>query len=120
MRNISFMLTVRQFLDGSKDVTRRLGWENVKIGEELCGVEKGQGLRKGEKINRLGTIRVKDARREPLSRMIADPVYGKEECRREGFPDMTPAQFVEFFCRSHKGVDMHTPLTRIQFEHTTE
>jgi hypothetical protein len=40
-RNISFFLTKRQFLDRSKDVTRRLGWNWVKPGDVLCGIEKG-------------------------------------------------------------------------------
>ena len=46
-RNISFFLTKRQFLDRSKDVTRRLGWNWVKPGDVLCGIEKGQGLKRG-------------------------------------------------------------------------
>ena len=33
MRNISFSLTEEQFLNGSKDVTRRLGWLFLKPGD---------------------------------------------------------------------------------------
>ena len=35
MRNISFSLTTRQFRDGSKDVTRRVNWQNLKPGDHL-------------------------------------------------------------------------------------
>ena len=34
-RNISFALTTPQFLDGSKDVTRRNGWLMLKTGDIL-------------------------------------------------------------------------------------
>lgn len=116
-RNISFFLTTPQFIDGSKDVTRRNGWTFVKAGDILCAVKKGQGLGKGGKIERLGMIRIVDARRERLDRMITDAAYGQDEVRREGFHDMTPSEFVEFFCASHKGVGAWTTITRIEFEH---
>jgi hypothetical protein len=114
-RNISFSLTTPQFLAGTKDVTRRMGWENLKAGDELCAVEKGQGLKKGEKVKRLGMIRVADVRREPLNRMTKEPDYGKRECAREGFPHDTPTQFVEYFCASHRGCYPNKVITRIEF-----
>lgn len=116
MRNISFMLTTEQFRNRSKSVTRRMGWLNVKPGEVLMGVEKSQGLKKGEKIVQLGKIRV-STRREKLRAMRDDPVYGAKEVIREGFPQMSPAEFVEFFCRSHKGCTPETEVTRIEFEY---
>lgn len=115
MRNMSFMLTEEQFLDGSKDVTRRLGWLHAKAGDVYRAIRKGQGLKKGEKIVTLGYIRVVDARRELLRRMIDDHKYGVAECRREGFAGHTPAWFVSFFCKSHKGCKHDTAITRIQF-----
>lgn len=119
-RNISFALTTPQFLDGSKDVTRRNGWAFLKAGDILCAVEKSQGLGKGGKVKRLGMIRVKNVRREPLRRMMDDLDYGFAETTREGFPDPGPKHwpsvFVEFFCNSHKGVTADTPITRIEFE----
>lgn len=119
-RNISFALTTPQFLDGSKDVTRRNGWANLKAGDVLCAVEKSQGLGKGGKIKRLGMIRVKDARREPLRRMTDDLDYGFAETVREGFPKPSPifwpSVFVDFFCKSHKGVTPDSTITRIEFE----
>lgn len=120
MRNMSFMLTEQQFLDGSKDITRRLGWLHAKPGDVYRAIRKGQGLKKGEKIVTLGYIRVVDARRERLDLMIVhggtlNREYGFEECRREGFPDFGPEEFVGMFCESHKGCKPETEITRIQF-----
>lgn len=107
-RNISFYETQGQFLDRSKDVTRRLGWKFVKSGDVLCGVKKAQGIPKGGKIERLGLIEVISVRREPLSAITANDV------RREGFPDWTPAQFIAFFSEFNKcGAD--EIVTRIEF-----
>lgn len=98
-----------------KDVTRRNGWEFLKVGDKLAACEKCQGLGKGGKIVKICTITVLAVSREPLQRMLDEPEYGREECRREGFPDMTPPEFVEFFCKGHKGVTPDTILTRIEF-----
>ncbi len=131
MRNISFMMTMEQvrrsFVAASlgilhpleKDVTRRDGWEFLQPGDRLAACEKCQGLGKGGKITRICTIEVVTVMREPLRRMLDEPAYGKEECRREGFPDMTPAEFVAFFCKGHKGVTLDTILTRIEFRYVT-
>ena len=58
MRNISFMLTTEQIINRTKTVTRRNGWKNLKKGDLLCGARKCMGLRPGEKMERLSTIRV--------------------------------------------------------------
>ena len=119
MRNISFMLTQQQVRDRTKTVTRRVGWEKLKNGELLCGVEKGMGLKAGETVLRLATIQVLTARREPLRAMIDDLEYGMAECIKEGFGEhptlRLPHAFVEFFCRSHRGCTPDTTLTRIEF-----
>lgn len=116
-RNISFMLTTEQFRNRSKTVTRRKGWAFLKPGDVLCGVEKSQGLGKGGKIKRLGMIRVKDVRREPLRRMTDDLDYGFDECEREGFPKSGPNEFVDMFCRTHRKTAPDTLITRIEFEY---
>jgi hypothetical protein len=119
MRNISFALTTRQFIDGTKDVTRRMGWAALGPGQLLCAVKKGMGLRPGEKIERLGKIEIISVRREPLIRMTEDVVYGLSECIREGFPPphrySWPSEFVSFFCASHKGCTPDSIVTRIEF-----
>lgn len=119
MRNISFALTTPQFLDGTKDVTRRMGWLFLKPGDELCVIEKGQGLKKGETVKRLGVIRVADVRRELLSRLTDDLDYGFLETRREGFPSPHPyeypSEFVRFFCNGHNKCTPESLITRIEF-----
>ena len=115
MRNISFSLTTPQFIAGTKDVTRHMGWEDASVGQELCAIEKGQGPKKGETVKRLGMVRVVDVRREPLRRIVDDRKYGMQEVVREGFPEMTTKDFVHFFCDSHKGCKPETIITRIEF-----
>lgn len=109
-RNISFALTKPQFRAKTKTVTRRVGWKNARAGEVLCGVEKAQGLKKGEKIVRLGYIEVVSARREPLS-AITD-----EEIVREGFPEMSRQQFIDFFCSANRTTP-DADVTRIEYKY---
>jgi hypothetical protein len=116
MRNISFALTESQFLDQSKDVTRRLGWKFLKAEDRLMGCRKCQGIKPGESIVRLGPIEIISVRFELLEAMLVNPLYGQEECRREGFPEMTPMEFVEMF-RRHMTAPPGTTVTRIEFKH---
>lgn len=102
-------MTEMQFIDGTKTVTRRMGWTNLKAGDQLNGVRKAMGLKKGEKIHVLGEIIVTDVRREPLSLITPD------DCAREGFPHMTPDEFIAFFCKGHAGCTPDSIVTRIQF-----
>lgn len=120
MRNMSFALTTQQILDGTKDVTRRMGWEFLKAGDLLRPVRKCMGLRPGERISVLrDPIRVVSVRREPLQMMIDDLDYGFEEVRREGFADHPdyhwPSVWVATFCASHKGCTPASVVTRIEF-----
>lgn len=110
MRLMSFFLTTPQFLDGSKDVTRRLGWKNAKAGDQVEAIRKGQGLKKGEKVERLGGIEFVSVKREALAEIVNYP----DDCRREGFPAMRPKEFVEMFC--HQKCTPATIITRIEFK----
>lgn len=116
MRNISFAITTEQYENGSKDVTRRLGWKNLKAGDRLQAVRKIRGLPKGAKVERLNppVIEVVSVRRERLDRMTKKPRYGRKECRREGFPDLSAEEFVAMFCE-HGGCQPRTFVTRIEF-----
>lgn len=109
MRNISFALTTTQFLDGTKTVTRRLGWKFLKEGDVLCAVRKCQGLKAGEKLDRLGKIQVTSLRRERLSAITPADVA------REGFFGKSPEWFIEFFCGIHIGCERNTEVARIEF-----
>lgn len=118
MRNMSFAMTTNQVQDGTKTVTRRLGWLHLKPGDMVRPVHKCMGLKPGEKIEALREpVRVVSPSREPLRRMTDDLEYGRAECIREGFPDLTPAQFVAMFCASHKPCTPETIVTRIEFEY---
>lgn len=62
---MSFALTSTQINDRTKTVTRRLGWSRLRPGTLLQPVVKAQGLKKGEKVQKVGgPIRVVSVRRE--------------------------------------------------------
>lgn len=111
MRQMAFSLTTSQIKARTKTVTRRVGWWALPVGTLITAVRKGMGLKKGERVDRLGVIRIVDVRTEPLSDVTV------EDCAREGFPELTPAEFVEMFWRSHRGISRHEPVTRIAFEY---
>lgn len=110
MANMSFFHTQAQFLARTKDITRRLGWWYLRGGEIINGVEKGQGIPKGGKIVILGPIKIVSARPERLDAITQEDVI------REGFPSMTPAEFIKFFCVS-MGVRPLTMVNRIEFKY---
>lgn len=112
-RNMSFSLTTEQFLDGSKTVTRRRGWKFLKVGDIVCGVRKGMGLKKGEKVERLGLIEIISTRWEPLAAITAEDVL------REGFPGKSPKWFVDMFCEANR-CGAGTSVNRIEFKHLTD
>ncbi|HZT13641.1 MAG TPA: hypothetical protein VFA29_12590 [Candidatus Baltobacteraceae bacterium] len=120
MRNISFALTTEQIRNRTKTVTRRTGWRNLKPGTLLSAVVKSQGLKKGEKVERICTIRVVDVSVESLDRLWKEPAYGLAEIRREGFGDhphlSVPENFVAWFAASHK-CEVSASVTRIEFEY---
>ncbi|MEY5100129.1 MAG: hypothetical protein RJA36_2848 [Pseudomonadota bacterium] len=120
MRNMSFALTTPQIMEGTKTVTRRVGWLRLKPGDQLRPVRKCMGLRPGEKLDVLrDPLIVVSVRREPLRAMTDDVEYGFRECELEGFgahPDYRwPSAFVAMFCATHKGCTPETTVTRIEF-----
>lgn len=110
MRNMSFFLTKRQYVNRTKTVTRRLGWKNLKPGEVFMGVLKGQGIPKGFYVQKFHTAVCVSNRSEPLNAITL------EDCLKEGFPEMSPAQFVEMFCKCNKCTP-ETIVQRIEFRH---
>jgi len=109
-RNISFALTTDQIRNRAKTVTRRRGWRFVEVGDVLNACVKCMGLQPGEKIERLCQIRVTSVRREPLREIT------REDCVAEGFPGMSPVEFVDMFC-GHMGGRLSQEVTRIEFEY---
>jgi hypothetical protein len=118
---MSFALTTEQFKARTKIVTRRAGWLHSKAGDIVCAVVKSQGLKPGQKVERLGMIRITNLRREALCDLTDDLDYGFAETTREGFPEghplHWPSEFVDFFCRSHKGCMPATIITRFEYEY---
>lgn len=110
MRNMSFSMTTEAMINRTKTVTRRQGWTNLQPGDLLCAVKKGMGLKKGEKVERLGTIRVVRVDRWPVGMMPA------EDCAKEGFGHLTPTQFVEMYCKANTCTEWDI-CTRIEFEY---
>jgi hypothetical protein len=110
MRNMSFSLTTEQIRNKTKFVTRRLGWRFLKVGEYVQVVEKCQGLKKGEKIKKITVIKVVSTARQMLNEIT------QRDCFLEGFPKMTPKQFIKMFCNANKCPD-DIEITRIKFEY---
>jgi len=139
---MSFAKTLAALADGSKTVTRREGWQKLKAGDVVTPVEwsprvgprwfcdhcdeVGSTLRGGEADwllrhrvcgharrygppRRLPDIRIASVRRERLGDVTP------REVRREGFPGMSPAEFVAFYCKPGKP-DPNRFVTRIEFK----
>ena len=112
-RNMSFILTTDQVRNRTKTITRRFGWWFLKPGDLVQPVVKSRGMKRGEKIKRIGEpIRIVGTRSEQLKHISLDDVI------REGFPDWTPEQFIDFFCQhAHCGSDAIVNV--IEFEYTS-
>jgi len=109
MRRMSFMLTTQQMYTRTKTVTRRMGWKFLKAGDIVLAVEKGMGLKRGEKSVPIYPIEIISVKEEPL--VLITP----SEVVREGFPDKTISWFVQMFCESHKGCTPFSLVNRIEF-----
>lgn len=117
MRLMSFALTTNQIRRRQKTVTRRIGWRFARPHDRVQAVVQAMGLKKGQRVERLCVIELAIVSRERLRRLIDEPAYGRRECVREGFPHLTPEQFVEFFCASHAGCTPDTEVTRLEFRY---
>lgn len=112
-RNMSFALTTRQVRDRTKDITRRFGWWFLKPGDRVWAVEKAMGLKKGETVTRIALIEIVSTRPEPLKAITP------EDVEREGFPEFTPADFVQMLCKGGKHQADET-VNRIEFRYVQE
>src|SRR5690349_11813554 len=100
MKLMSFALTTAAFRARTKRVTRRNGWLTAALGQRVMAVEKARGVPVAERVE-LGPIVFAKVRREPLRRMLDKPAYGRREVVLEGFPDLTPAEFVQMYCKAN-------------------
>jgi len=108
---MSVALTEPQVRARAKTVTRRMGWLKLKPGDRLTLCPKVMGFRKGEHPERIMDVEVIAVRRERLDLITPDEVTA------EGFQGKTPAWFVAFFCRSHKGCHPDSEVTRIEWRY---
>ncbi|WP_233434689.1 hypothetical protein [Nocardia yamanashiensis] len=114
-RLMAVSLTEDQVRDRSKTVTRRMGWRDLRAGTRLTLCRKVMGRRRAdgyvEPLVRITDVEVVAVRRERLDAITPDEVVA------EGFPEMSPPEFVEFFCDSHRGCTPDSTVTRIQWRY---
>lgn len=93
----------------TKTVTRRKGWTNLRVGERLTLCRKVMGRRKGEPLVRIVDVEVLDVRRERLD-AITDA-----EVALEGFPGMSPGEFIDRFFVVPQKIQPADEITRIEW-----
>lgn len=108
---MSVSLTEDAVVSMIKTETRRLGWKFAKVGDTLTLCRKVMGRKKGEPLIRLAEVEIVGKRTEKLCDITEHDVVA------EGLAPMTPYDFVEFFCATHKGATPYTPITVIQWKY---
>ncbi len=112
-RNMSFSMTTKQIRTYTKTVTRRLGWWFLRPGVRVWAVEQVMGLKKGEHVRRICLLEIVSVCAMPLNAITAD------DCAREGFPNMSPADFVSMFC-AHHDCSEDAMVNRIEFRYVDD
>ena len=112
MRNMSFSMTTEQVRAKTKTVTRRFGWWKIKPGTKLWAIEKGRGLKKGQKVVRICMIKIVSAHEE----QVQDIRHQPNDLILEGFPDITTNEFIRLLCKG-TGKNETSPVNRIEFEY---
>ena len=105
-RNISFDIIADAIVSREKDVTRRLGWGNLKAITRLWAVRNARSAN----IERLALIEVVSVASEPLNAITQDDVI------REGFPDYSPQDFVDMLVGHYK-ITPDSLVNRIEFKY---
>lgn len=107
-RRMSCSMTVDAVRARTKTVTRRRldTWTTLRPGDRLTLIEKGMGLRKGERQVVLAEVEIVDVRLECILAIHDEGVAG---VNAEGLR-MSPNAFIEFWCRTH-GVPLRNPRT---------
>lgn len=105
---MSVALTTQAVRDRVKTQTRRNGWLRLSVGDQLALCPKYRGIRRDDR-ELITIVDVLAVRREQLQAISAADV------RAEGFPDLSPAEFVEFYCVTHRGVEPNSEVTCIEW-----
>lgn len=95
----------------TKTVTRRKGWTILRPGDRVTLCRKVMGRKPDEPLVRIIDVEIVDVRREPLYKVTP------EECVLEGFPDLTPAQFIGRYFVDAQGMDALDTVTRIEWRY---
>lgn len=114
MRRMSFSATIDQMRAGTKTVTRRHPdtWAKLQPGARILAVEKAMGLAKGERQVPIGVIEIISNRVERAIDLT------QEDVEREGFPGMTPSDWLtEVWWGLHGPVEPTTKMRRLEFRH---
>jgi hypothetical protein len=132
-RLMSVAFTEDAVRNRTKTVTRRKGWWEDKNGrrlllpgDKLTLCPKVMGRKKGEPLDRIVEVEVLDVRREPLC-AVAGPYKLNHEGRdiywpelvAEGFPDLTPVQFMLRYFIDAQGIGAMDTVTRIEWRYPT-
>lgn len=122
---MSCSMTVEAVRDRTKTVTRRHvdTWQGLKPGDRLTLIEKGMGLKKGERQVVLAEVEVVDVRVEDIGHVWTRTDDGEPETHREGLGRMCADDFVAFWLRGHgygADADWGTQCRRIEWRYLDE
>jgi hypothetical protein len=117
-RLMSVAFTEEAVRERRKTVTRRKGWLMLKPGDRLTLCRKVMGRRKGEPLVRVAEVEVFSVTRERLDDLLRTDISNNEgEVAREGFPDMTPEDFIQRFFIEAQGMSSDAVVTRIEWRY---
>ena len=132
-RLMSVAMTTDAVIERRKTVTRRKGWwldkngrRLLKPGDTLTLCRKVQGRKPGEPIERLAEVEVFSVRREPLCAVAGPMTYDERgnlifpELIAEGFPGMTPNEFMLRYFVDAQGIGVMDDVTRIEWRYLDE
>ena len=122
-RLMSVAMTADAVIERRKTVTRRKGWWLDKNGRRLLHpgdtltlCRKVQGRKPGEPIERLAEVHVVSVTRHRLDGLTVGTA-GWPEIEREGFPGMSPTEFVQQFFIDAQGMRWDDIVTRIEWRY---
>ena len=114
---IAFSDTVRAVRERQQTVSRRLSPPPLAVGDLVDAVASDWMVRHKGPLTPLAVIRIVSLREEPLSRILNEPEYGREELAKEGGPAVTLPTWALTLLVRYKRLSLDTPLTRIEFEY---
>lgn len=124
-RLMSVAMTTDAVIERRKTVTRRKGWwldkrggRIILPGDTLTLCRKVQGRKPGEPLERLAEVKVALVTREPLSDLLRTDISNNAgEVEREGFPGMSPEEFIRRFFIEAQGMHLDDIVTRIEWRY---